>query len=98
MDIFRREGDSEDAKTLYTEPKVDPFDAPRFQQIWIFFAARVIVKMPKHCTLCQKLTLLMPQYTMFWHVEFHSLGKKQAACCAELFFVSLESAFTQISL
>merc|ERR1711928_181934 len=61
LDIFRHGDDSEDAKTSYAEPKVGPFHAPRFQQIWIFFAMGVIVKTQKHRTLSQKLTLSMPQ-------------------------------------
>ena len=44
LDIFLHEGDSEDVKTSYAKPKVDPFNAPRFQQVWIFFAMGVIVK------------------------------------------------------
>merc|ERR1711978_77785 len=61
LDVFRQEGDSKDAKTSYAEPKFDPFHAPRFQQIWIFFAMGVIVKMPKDHRLIQKLTLSVPQ-------------------------------------
>ena len=37
LDISRREVDTKDAKTSYAEPKVDPFDAQRFQEMLDFF-------------------------------------------------------------
>ena len=68
QNLLKSWGDSKDSKTLYAEPKVDPFVAPRFQQIWIFFAMGVIVKTPKHRTLSQRLSLSMPQdFSKFWY-------------------------------
>ena len=57
MDIFFHRGDSEDVKISYAEPKIDPFNAPRFQQVWIFFAMWVMEQKKKYCTPNQKLTL-----------------------------------------
>ena len=54
--FFSPYGDVKDTKKLYTEPKVDPFDAKRFEQIWIFFQYKETVRKQKYCILNQNFT------------------------------------------